>query len=134
MFTSDAVGKHLLDTSAITDITGDRIYQIKLPQGCIYPAIAFQLIGGWPQIHTAGDTDDQNPKGYTYQITAFAEKITTCRNALEAAKDAMEDYMGSMASAVTVQRAFTDTQPVEIWNEEANVYQISQDFTVVWIE
>jgi len=133
MLLSDAVCTELLGYSALTDIVSTRIYQVKLPQNTPYPAVTSQLIGGEPIEHTS-EADTGNPLGTRYQVTAFAKDLDTAQDAAVEVKNCLEDFTGSLGSGVTVQRIFLDGHPVELWNEAPEVWQVSQDFLIWWVE
>ena len=126
----------LRDDEAIVHVayslaTGYRIYPVKMPDNVTYPAKSFQFIGGASRIHTMG-SDTGNPSGTRLQISAWAETLTEARALQELVRLEMQDTTGTYAGGVTFQRIFTESEPIELYSDSAEVYQVIRDY-LIWV-
>lgn len=135
----EAIARELLDTSAVTDICSTRIYWERMPQGVVYPAVSFSIVpGGWRE-HNMGT--DSGPVGTMVQVSCWnsdgPSALTTLETLAAAVKTKLKDFTGEMGDGtgtVTVERIFVDTDPILIWQDDAKVWVIHQEYLVCHTE
>jgi hypothetical protein len=134
--------KLAMDTSIYAMVyavaTGMRIFPVKMPDNVVYPAISFQIVGGASRLHTMG-SDTGNPAGTRVQISAWAETLTEARDLAELIRLEMQDSTGLFINlgditGITFQRIFTETDALEFYAAEAEVYHVVRDYLVWWNE
>ena len=97
-----AVFNHLTEDFAITEMVGDRIYPIIMPQNSVMPAIVYSpTLGKY-------DTALQHDTGYTrqtIQLNCHDKTFKGARRLSRLVKSSLQDYKGLM-SGLDVQAVF----------------------------
>lgn len=135
MTLEEALYYQLANTSGITDLTSTRIYPVKMPQNVTYPAITFQLVSGVGRIHTM-NSDTGNPAAPRFQVSSWGSTLSSTKAVANAVQTALQDVSGVMGGGggVTVQRIFTESEQIQFYNDEAEIWQLVQDFIIWWEE
>ncbi len=89
----DALYSLFRANAALIAITGDRIYPDKLPQKPVLPAIVFTNVGGSPVVQHSGVASLESTR---FQIDAFARTSRDARLLIDAVRQAVESYRGSV--------------------------------------
>lgn len=128
---NEALYSYLSNYSGLTDLVGNRIYPVKMPKNVIYPAITLQIITGLRE-HLMGS--DSNLIATSVRATSWARTFDSAKQVINQVKEALQDYSGTMADSVVVQRIFTESDQAELYDVKEDVYYISQDFLIWWEE
>ena len=135
----EALARELCDTTAVTDICSTRVYWERMPQGVIYPAVSFSIVpGGWNE-HTMGT--DSGPIGTMVQVSCWNSDgptaLTTVESLAAAVKTKLKDFTGELGDGtgtVTVERIFVEGDPILIWQDDAKVFAIHQEYMICYTE
>lgn len=73
-------------TAGVTDLCGERIYPLSVPQGVTYPAIAYQQVGTATFNHSVGTCDFAIAR---FQVTSYAETYLAAKALNAAVKAAL---------------------------------------------
>lgn len=128
---STAWRNHLLADPGVAAKVGAKVYPMVLPQGCVPPAITYQLISN-PQHHVI-------PVGFPrMQTTCWAESHQAARELAAAVVDACQRFKGTMGGAggiTVINVKFEDDRDMTV--EPAPVdgkrlYQVPVDFKVIY--
>jgi hypothetical protein len=108
----DALGYKLVNTSAITNLVDERIYQATdVSQRTERPYLTFQRISGPRHRHQTG-AGLCEPR---YQFSAIADKVDDARDIADAVRATFDRYRGQMGragSTVAVRGAFVQDDSV----------------------
>lgn len=127
MSISSGIYAYLSAQSAITALTGTRIYPIILPQDPTYPAITYSIDNIRDTFTlTNGQT---NFVGADIQIDAWATTQKGAEDLAALINTAMRNLKGSMAG-VSVHAIYRDSQ-IDIYESEINAYRRSISY-VCW--
>lgn len=139
-----AIAERLLDISALTALIGDRVYQMKLRQGAIYPAVRIQQISAQDEVHLRGPVGLERAR---IQVDAFMNEVGSWYATCAAVADAIHgdglgpsasglhgwsgDIGGSPASIRVVLIERIDRRP-DYEAGELRIVRIRQDYRVHW--
>jgi len=121
----------LINTSAITAYTSNRVYPLSAPQAARLPHVTYSLVADVP--HHAMQADCTLREAQV-QVSSWSTAYSQVKGLSKAVKTALRDFTGTISSGITVQRIFYDgaMDVMEIDPEtKAKTYHIPQDF-IVW--
>ena len=90
---SEALFKYLSSVPEITDLVGDRIYPVLLPEDCALPAIVYS------PVYCDYDSALQGDTGFvrqTMQVVCHANTYLKTRRLSRMVKNAIQDFRGDM--------------------------------------
>lgn len=128
-----ALRHRLANYSGLSALVGTRVYAVKLPQNVTYPAVTYQIVGGLPRTHLMGGDDAlAAPR---VQVSAWDTSLTDAISVADQIKAALQDYSGTMGgdAGITVQHIFLESEQIDIYDSEAEVHNVAQDF-LIWRE
>lgn len=125
----EAIFKHLSTHGDLAPLVGTRIYPMHLPQKPTYPAIVIALVESnreHDQAGFAGLTTDR------FEITAAANTPADAARVAAMVRLVFDGYQGTMGGegGVEVDAVFHDGAR-ELYDDELQVYGVSQDFRVM---
>lgn len=116
----EAVQTVLSAYSGLTDLVGDRIYPIILPQAVVYPAVTNEKISGVP-LNTMADSTSRGVENYRIRVSSWAET-------LKEAQETSDEILIAMKSATSFEAIPVFDQ--DFHESEPRVYRVVIDFSV----
>ena len=128
MTIEEALHEYLSGRTEITDLVGNRIYPIVLPQGPAYPALTYIKISG-PVLH---DVDIAYPR---FQLSSWGEEYSDVKQLAAAVKEVLQRFKGVMGSApgIKVSQVVFENE-LDLYDPETGVYHIPADYTIIYRE
>jgi len=121
-----AIRKYLADN---VSLVSGRVYSMKLPQGCVLPAVTFQRISTVPLYSHEGFSHYTECR---FQVSCWAVKHGDVREIASEVRDILEGYKGMMG-ATYVHRAFC-IGDIDMYEPATNIYHAPLDFMVAFEE
>jgi hypothetical protein len=110
---------HLQADATISNLVGDRIHPMLLPQVGALPAITYQHIGGVPMNDlSGGDGDLMN---YRVQINCWATGHTAARALAEAVRNRLQTAAASFKAVLTLEQ--------DVYEEAPRRFGVYMDFS-----
>lgn len=115
----------LMNTSAVTNIVGSRIYPVKIPQDATNPAIRVAVLNDVP---TYAKDRLSEWSDFSVQVDCYANKNkpSDAVNLYDAIKTALEGKTGMYAGKKLVSMIYENMQ--ELYEEVSDSYRIIIDF------
>jgi hypothetical protein len=111
----------LINNPAVSGLVGNRVYPLKLPLDCVFPAISYTRVSN-PYKQFVGA-----PR---IQISCWGEEFFDCMDLENAVMDALEGYSG-IVNGVTIERIVPEgTQ--EFFDSDSGIFHIPLDFKVIY--
>ena len=104
----------LLESEAVTDIAGNRVYPLKIPQGTLLPSVVYQRYSSAPNMALLGYTSEL----VVMLVVAYAKKYGEAKSLALAVRAAM-----AAEPLKAVIRSDRD-----IYYEEADAYGVHMEF------
>jgi hypothetical protein len=117
---------HLTQTVGVSSLVSTRIYPALMPQNPTFPCLTYQRISThrYRIYHGAGQA--AAPR---FQIDSWAVSYAGAKALAAAVRVALDGYHGSM-SPVTV-GACEIVNETDVYDEEARVYRVIQDYRIL---
>lgn len=115
--------------AGLTALVSTRVYPVKLPQDCTYPAVTYQRISTIREVAHGADPGIARTR---LQVTSAATTYSGVKAVTAQVRAALQRYDDAAAS-VAVLDTFLENE-VDLFSEEeddAGVYLVAQDFTVI---
>ena len=112
-----------------TSLVAGRVYLVKLPQTCTFPAIAIQRISS-PRVHS-----HQGASGLAYprfQITGYAATFASVKAIMKAVRIGLDGYSGTIGTSpntVAVGCALIESER-DSYDPDSQLYYTSQDYLI----
>ena len=116
---------YLLTLSAITDLIGQRVYFIKLPQDTTFPALTINRISTQRRRSHGGNSNLTRPR---IQLTCFAETYLATKAISTQIVNALESYVGTMGST-QVYDSFVENE-LDLYDSESKIYYLPIDVMI----
>ena len=128
MTIEEALSAYLNSKTEITNIVGDRIYPIVLPQNPTYPALTYFKVSG-PAWH---DVDIAYPR---FQLSSWGEDYADVKVLAGAVKEVMQRFKGIMGGAqgVKVSQVVYENE-LDLFDPETGTYHIPADYKIIYRE
>jgi len=112
--------KHLSTVDAITDITSARVYPVKLPQvtTAAFPAVTYQRVSADRVYSFTAYCNLENPK---MQIDSWATSFEDVKVLADKVRLAMDSATAFASILISDQ---------DLYEDEIEVYRVSQDFSI----
>jgi hypothetical protein len=128
---------YLLGLSAIsTEVGGNRIYPLKMPQGQTSTSIVYSRISGLGDHHSTGPSGLSRPR---IQIDCWAQSADAADALSRLVKERIDGFRGAMLwgdnspeEAIQIQGIFFESER-EDYDDTVKMYRSSKDF-FVWFE
>lgn len=124
----EALSAYLIADDGVSSYVGDRVYPVRLPEGTVLPAIAWQRISS-QRAYTYDDFADTNP--FVTARVQFACWATTALESIrigEAILLALSGYEGDM-SGQPIGSSFAVTE-VDTYESETKLFRRLLDFFI----
>jgi hypothetical protein len=119
----------LSDSNVTSDVGGERIYPVVLPQGQREPSIVYNRISAIGDHTMAGASGLARVR---MQIDAYAPLHDDANSLADLVKLALDGYSGLMGS-VDVQGVFFETERDD-YQPDVDLHRVSRDYTMVFEE
>jgi hypothetical protein len=128
MTIEEALHEYLSGKTEITDLVGERIYPIVLPQGVLYPALTYIKISG-PVLH---DVDIAYPR---LQLGSWGDKYSDVKQLAAAVKEVLQRFKGIMGSSPGIRVSqVVFVNELDFYDPETGTYHIPADYTIIYRE
>lgn len=129
------IGAFLLGDSAVTDLCGQQVYKLRLPQqapgvNAIWPAVCWFRVGG-TRTETFCSADDL-VQGQ-YQVDAYSDDPDAPEALARAIRRRLVDYMGPMGGA-RINRIFVANDYDFGPEFEPGIYRRTTTYTIFYLE
>lgn len=91
--------------TSLATLIDNRVYPLVVPDGCTYPAVAYQQIS---IVHTKNHSGPDDVLQVRMQLTIHAEGYDTARTVLKALRDRLDGYVGIVSDV--------DVKEIEVQN------------------
>lgn len=120
----------------ITDVVSTRIYWVVMPQGTVYPAITFETLPVEGRVHLMGADSTLVMEEFRVTIWGQAKNFTGMETLAGYIQTLFEGFKGTLGGVggITVDWIYLDTNDPTFYDSGAEVYRISQDFTIWYQE
>lgn len=125
----EAIGNKLLNTTAITDIVGDRVYHGHIvPENIQFPIINF--------FQLPGDAFVRDTKGHienpTFQISIRGEDLNQIMDLARTTMELFQDFQGRVNSSFDINITNITGFGGVLWEQEGSIYHIPIDVKIVF--
>lgn len=124
-----AIYTRLSEFAGLSALVAARIHPLKLPQNVTYPCVTFSKIS--TERHSAMGADAAVTRS-RYQVSSWAKNYSDVEPVSEQVRAALQRFRGTVSSVV-IQDIFIENE-LDLYESDVNVYQIIQDFDVIYIE
>ncbi|MBI4800633.1 MAG: DUF3168 domain-containing protein [Desulfarculus sp.] len=108
----------LKQDAAVAALVADRVYPVKLPQGCVLPAITYQRVSGGQDSTLEGDSGLEFPR---VQVSCWSKSYTQAHALAKAARGAMKSARAFRATTIN---------DMDHYEDETGVYAVFVDFSI----
>jgi hypothetical protein len=119
----DAIYELLIEATGLTDLVGDRVFPVSLPQDSELPAVLVNQLDEAQQLGKDGPV----PNGWTFQIDIVAGDNPTARGVARAVKSALNWRTYTLGDGQRFRCVFDDEADADT-ELSRNIFQIVQDF------
>lgn len=123
-----AIDQRFRAVTGITDLVGQRIYPIKLPQNVVYPAITYFMVG---ERHELASGVNPGIVEGRWQVNAWGSTVKSARDVAEAVRLGFERYRGT-ADNTEILDVYDDETAGETYEDDVLVYRVHRDYRVWW--
>lgn len=119
----------LVVTSGNQDPHKNRVYPVILPQGPVFPAITYQLVG---ERRLSSFTGPIGLPGSLYRVDCWGATYTEASALADQVRLALDGWQ-DLAGAKRVQASTLQSQE-SIWEEETRTHRIAHTYRIWWDE
>lgn len=123
------IDSYLSGLAAVTNLIGDRLYPVNLPQNPTYPALTYTQISEISIVAHDGAGDLMMCR---FQFDCFALSYAGVKALARALRRALDGFKGTMGE-VTVPAVLFITA-LDAFEDPPKVFRIPADFTIQWKE
>lgn len=121
----EALRKKLLAHTPLSDLVGERIYILKLPQNPVLPAITYFRVSS-PRHH------DINVSFARFQFDSWALSYNEVRDVAKEIRKAIQREKGIWDGVKVIQGVYINE--TEMYESETEIYHIASDFKIIYRE
>lgn len=121
----EALRKKLLAHTPLSDLVGERIYILKLPQNPVLPAITYFRVSS-PRHH------DINVSFARFQFDSWALSYSEVRDVAKEIRKAIQREKGIWDGVKVIQGVYINE--TEMYENETEIYHIASDFKIIYRE
>lgn len=125
----DDINTVLSANAALTALVSDRIYPVRLAQGCQYPAVRFEatLDGGFKDLDGQGDTLEVD-----LQVDAVASTNTQALAIATAVRDQLKNFSGAFGASTLTRINLESELDTFDFSIDGGKFRASQSWTL-WL-
>jgi hypothetical protein len=123
--TGGAIYKILTDSPEFAAIAADRVYPLRIAQGAIFPAVAYQTISNTPTACKEGDSGLDRKR---LQLNIYSESYDDQDALAEICRNILSSFSGTI-EGVNIASIKYETE-TDLHDDAAEIYFKAQDYTI----
>lgn len=128
----EALIARLLAPGSVATLVGTRVTPAPLPQGSAYPAVTMSRQGGIRHSTFGGAIGLPGP---LFAVDCWGGQTKDAANVLaKAVRLSLDGVKNWTAAGLTVQASYLEGEPVDVYEEDTQIYRVAMDVRVFWNE
>jgi len=119
----------LVNFSGITSLISSRVYSLKLPANCTFPAVTYFRVSSNPVESMTGSTALSFAR---FQLDSWAKTYLESKNLAEQVRLCLQGYKGTIAGITFFGVNFIGDR--DLFDDDAEIYRVSADYWIHYNE
>lgn len=115
--------------AGLTSLVSSRVYSIKLPSNCTFPAVTYFRVSSNPVESMTGSSALSFAR---FQLDSWAKTYTEAKNLAEQVRLCLQGYKGTIAGITFFGVNFIGDR--DLFDDEAEIYRVSADYWIHYNE
>jgi hypothetical protein len=119
----------LTANAGLTALVGNRIYPVLVPEPPTYPCLSYQVVAS----HSTYTFEGKQLGSKLFQFDAWGTSFSDCKNILNALRNALDTYQGTLTDGTRVLCALSE-QEIDQFEEDSRVYRSLAEYRIEYVE